>query len=562
MDRRERWAWAGGLLLALATRVGASLERAGLATLTGMVDSRIYRQLAEQLPQQGWLPAEGFYMSPLYPYLLALAPGDGVLATLLWQSLLGVAGVAALALAARAKGGALAGAATLWLGALAGPLVVYDSALLADGPAFALLAIALAALTVRPAIATRGLLGVGVALALAYALRANLLLPLVLLCGWQLLEHRGRLPRGLRRALVLAAPTLLVMLGLAAMNQRAEGHFTPRSFNAGQNLYIGNNAFAEGTYTTLNEITPSDMMGRGFAQRAAGRELDAAEVEGFWRERALEWLGQNPGDALALVGRKLLLFLHPYELPQMEALVLARRESVALSLARVGMGAVLALAVVGVVGWWSRRDELWPLRLNALAALVICLVFFVNGRLRLPLWASLLPMAGLGVAWLRAGWIARDRRPLLALGGGVAALLLLLIYPVHADYRHALSAHRYAVLEAMAGERERAREWVAVGREIGQRPSLQGTYQEHPDTRWYLQMEEATAWYVLGDLQRAFREMVPVADALPSYQRAQEGVVEIGQRLVRQGLGGEDARAAVGRAQARLARLQGGGPRR
>ena len=36
-----------------------------------MLDTRIYRQIASQLGAEGWVPTQAFFMSPLYPYLMA-----------------------------------------------------------------------------------------------------------------------------------------------------------------------------------------------------------------------------------------------------------------------------------------------------------------------------------------------------------------------------------------------------------------------------------------------------------------------------------------------------------
>jgi hypothetical protein len=542
-------------LFALVMRIWAATERVATSTLVGMVDSQIYMQLARSLPAHGWIPEQGFYMSPLYAYLLAVLRVDAgnPWPILIAQSLVAVAGLIALALVAQRCAGQLAGWATLCLGALSAPVAVYDVSILSDGPSFALMAMGLSLLVLRGD-SWRSLLGAGCCFALGYALRANFLLP-AFLCGIWLLAARRRI------AWVYALPLVAALLAVAAVNHAAEGQFTPRSYNAGQNLYIGNNAAADGSYTTLNEIHPGDMMGRAAAERACGHRLSASEVEDFWRQQTLQFVTKQPGSAAILLLRKFALFFHPHEMPQMEALDLVRRESLALRISMVGVAMLLPLAAAGAIGLGpGRHRALLPFWISLGSTLLICLLFFVNGRLRLPIHLTLLPLAGIGVAAL-LGAVAeiQPRRAVTGLIAGLVLVFLLALYPTHAPYRNALSAARYAVLEALAGQRERAREWMRVAGEfedargsLWSRPPLAATIGSHPEARWLLQAERAAAWFVLDDLRRAFAEMSPAADAMPRNMRAQEGLLEICGRLTESGMGGPEVDAAARRARSRL----------
>jgi hypothetical protein len=263
---------------------------------------------------------------------------------------------------------------------------------------------------------------------------------------------------------------------------------------------------------------------------------------------------------LGLAARKLLLCFHPFEFPQMEALPLVRQEAAALRLCFVGFALILPLAIAGTAALSANeRRALLPLWIALFASIAICVVFFVNGRLRLPMWSALLPLAGIGVAALLRSLVERAWRvPAFALAG-VALIALVGRYPTHAGYRHALSAARYAVLEALAGNREAASLWMQREAEYersdgewSESPSLQITYTEHAQTRWLLAMERAAAWYVMGDLQRAYQDMLGAADALPQSRRAQEGLIEIANGLLRSGLGDASVAAAQRRAQERL----------
>jgi hypothetical protein len=277
----------------------------------------------------------------------------------------------------------------------------------------------------------------------------------------------------------------------------------------------------------------------------------------------LRFLRENPQAALSLAARKFLLCLHVYEFPQMECLPLVREESAALRVCFVGFALLLPLAIAGASATSAiSRRQLMPLWIALVGSVAICVVFFVNGRLRLPLWAPLLPLAGLGVSATVRAVLESRRRALIALAAGAVLTATIARYPTHAPYRHALSAARYAVLEGLANRREAADRWMRreseyerQGSTWSESPDVETTFAQHAQTRWLLAMERAAAWFVMGDPQRAYQDMLGAADALPQSRRAQEGLVAIAGVLLEQGLGDASVAAAQQRAQGRLERL-------
>lgn len=541
----QRRTWGVLVGLGLALRVVAWLERADRATLTGMLDTRTYRILAEGLLENGLVGDQAFFMSPLYPYLIALIEKPfGAGALLLLQILWGMAGLIVLARAARELGGPVAEATVLLFGAAAPPLILYDTSLLPDGPATACVALAVGGVVLAERWGRRALWMAGAASAVGIALRSNLLLLFLLLAAGWLWRGRHRRTATLRGMIPLALPVLIALGLLSGHNAVAEGLWAPRSYNGGINLYLGNNPASEGTYTTINEIHPGDPMGRAAAQRARGRELDSAEVEDFWREQALRFVRENPGRALELVLVRAGLFLHPLEIPQMEDLELSARESRVLAWAPVGFGLLLGLAILGV--WQPLRRASaprWPLVVALLSAVAVALVFFVNGRLRMPVWPALLVLAAMGVVQLVEAYRQRRVAPLIA---PLLVVLVLrvapMLLPVHETYLHARSAARYAAIEALADHPAKARRWLLVMDEYVQKPSaggegraIEASFEARPDSRYLLKMEKAAALFALGSDGDAFEELLEVVQARPSYRRAWRGLLDVTGRLLQAG---------------------------
>jgi tetratricopeptide (TPR) repeat protein len=103
---------------------------------------------------------------------------------------------------------------------------------------------------------------------------------------------------------------------------------------------------------------------------------------------------------LRLLGRKLLLFLSNYEVPNGYYPETARAVSLPLKLAFVNFGLVLALGLAGMFFAWPRRREAAPAYLFVLGNLFFALLFCVLSRLRAPVIPFLLMFAGFGLGEL------------------------------------------------------------------------------------------------------------------------------------------------------------------
>ena len=220
---------------------------------------------------------------------------------------------------------------------------------------------------------------------------------------------RGTTPRRerLSRALLFACGVALVLMPVALRNWHVGGelHLTTSQF--GHNFFIGNNETADGRYRPLIARRADPRIERQdaieIAERASGRTLTSAEVSAFYSERAVAYILSQPGDWVALLGRKLALAFNAVELVDSKdqysygalSPVLRATDFV------LHFGVLAPLALLGVLVSWSDRGRLLPLYLLFFSYTATLLVFYIFGRYRLPLVPFLVLFAAAGLVRIR-----------------------------------------------------------------------------------------------------------------------------------------------------------------
>jgi hypothetical protein len=376
-------------------------------------------------------PVDAFLYQPLYSFYLAglyLLFGVDIAMVRTVQLLLGVGSILLCYGLGRELGGRAAGTWAALFAALYGPLILFESQLLA--PALTVpFCIASFWLLLRAGKRDRPwlLLPAGLLFGLAMMARPNLGACLPIAALWLLWQ-----PSALRRRLTGLA---LALLGLGAglapswIHNISQGDvLTPVSSAGGISFYIGNNPQATGTYhvprgehidASSHEAYRISLNKQ--AEADAGRPLSPAEVSGYWYNRGFEFWREEPGHALAMTGRKLLLAVNAEELPIHYSYHFGQ-EVIPLLGYLLTFGVLFPFAVMGTVIGWRRHRGVGLLIGCAGAYLMTLVVFYVSDRYRMMLLPLLWPLAGLGATQLAdyAGTGAWRRAARILLVFGIA----------------------------------------------------------------------------------------------------------------------------------------------
>jgi Flp pilus assembly protein TadD len=475
--------WAVVVALLVRLSVLAQLHAHPLLQPTGGLDSAVYARLAERAAGGDWaLGPEPYFVSPLYIYFLALlrrAFGPSLVLPKVTQALLGAAAVGLVAATARrlfASCGAAGVAA--WLAALLGVFVFHEIVLLQSSLDPFLTSLALF-LLVRAAQGA-GILGYalpGAAFGLLVANRPNALLPAAAVALTVVAVGRSR--RSLLQAATLGAFLLIVLAPFALRTRLVAGEWILVSSHGGLNFYIGNNPEADGTYHSVPGIMPAiegqAKDARHLAEKALGRPLSASQVSGYFYDRALDFIREEPRAAVTLLANKVAYALNAVEVPlNYSYAYFSRDEPTLLRVLVVGSWLLVPLGLVGLLvhppvvsrSAWAAWAAFVPAYVLSLA------LFFVSARYRLPLLVPLCVSAGAAVVqlvtWLRSG----KARHVLVAGAGLAAMLLFCNWNLGLDDGRGHQAAEMVLQHLAAGREAEAKALLARTEPLLDNPGL------------------------------------------------------------------------------------------
>jgi tetratricopeptide (TPR) repeat protein len=370
-------------------------------------DARGYDEWAQRIAAGDWIGKEPFFQAPLYPYFLAAiyrTMGRDLFAVRICQAIVGASSCLLLALTGRRlfspRVGLIAGLA---LAAYA-PAIFFDSLLQKSGLDVFFMCLSLWILSglVDDPARRRSWFALGLALGGLSLTRENAMAVVVVVVMWALVEGRRTVATRFGALACFAVGLAILMLPVVAHNYRASGELYLTSWQAGQNLYIGNNPSANGTYAPLRYGRVSPEYERqdaiDLAERALGRPLTPREVSGYWTQQALDYITSHPAGWLQLMGRKFVLLWNAREAVDTESQQTYAEWSLPLTMTGwiTHFGVLVPLAVLGLYA--SRTDwrRLWVFYAIAVAYSASVLVFYVFARYRLPLVPILILFAANG----------------------------------------------------------------------------------------------------------------------------------------------------------------------
>ncbi len=430
--------------MALAAHVPALLEyRHDPFAHWPLSDAQSYDEWAQRLVSRGLAAEPVFHQAPLFPVLLSaayrLSEGtDGTRAALLLQAILTAAAAALLVPMGRTfLGSAAAGAVGAAIVILHGPFVFYGLKLLPVPVALATSAAALAVLGAAREHRSRAMEALaGLALGVSALARTEGLLLAPIGAAALAARDGHRTWRSRVASILVYVAGISLGVAPATVHNLRRGDRVLVASSGGENLFIGNQRGARGDYTPLHpkagDIFSERVLAKAIAEKEVGRPIGPTEVSAYWRGRAIREVLADPAGWLALEGRKLRRILDPGDPTDAYSFSLERGRFLPwLHVLALPAWLLLGLGIAGLALALKRHAVLaWPLAGAAAAQLATLLVFFVNTRLRLPLFFLLAPFGGFAVLEAVHRWREGVRRLPIAIAAivlaavGVASALL------------------------------------------------------------------------------------------------------------------------------------------
>ena len=233
----------------------------------------------------------------------------------------------------------------------------------------------------------------------------------------------------------------MLLLPFTLHNYRASGDFVLTNATGGANLYMGNNAYTDGTWIRRGSRagsttrSPCARHSRAPPKRTPGASCFPPKF-GILGAEALRFITAEPGRWLALELRKLALFVNAREVWNIRAIEVEREFSAVLRLPLLRYGAIAPLGLLGFALSARRWRALFPLHAMLGVYLAAALIFFVLARYRMACVPLLMVFAGSALVW---SWDALRAAPLRALAiAGVAwlGLTALVHLPTGKDSLH------------------------------------------------------------------------------------------------------------------------------
>lgn len=391
-----------------------------------IVDSSSYHDMAVELSQNGQINFRFFWQPFFYPFFLSgvyAIAGPSVLAAKILQALLGTATCVLSYLLGQKVFSRPVGIAAGLIVAFYGPLIFFDTELLAAGFA-AFWAVALCLLLLRAASkpTSKRCLFLGLCTVLAIITRPTFLPFCAAAWLWLIWQWARKIQ--FKRSLVFTSALLvgfaIVAIPLGACFKRETGKFTILPHSGGLNIYVGNNPNSRQTLIARP----------GWKWQQISEQANRQGIHGYWKEQEYfltqvrQYIINHPAQFAAGIGRKALQFVSSREIPRNIDPYLFSRWSMVLwalnfKIAGFGFafGLILPLALIGLIA--RRREVPAPIWFLLLTYPVAVIMVFVAGRYRVPIVPVLAVMAAAGGGFI-IQTVRRKRWALL----GLSALLI------------------------------------------------------------------------------------------------------------------------------------------
>lgn len=433
------------VLLGLIFRLIYFFETEGTPFFTHLYsDSKIYFDWASSIITSGdWVGTETYFMSPIYPYFLALLKtlsNQTITIVRLIQVIVSSLNIWIIFLIARKIHSPKAGYAASILASVYSIFIFYSGAILAE--TFQTFVVSILILLLVNVVVFENVdklektadrwLTIGLLLGVSALFRGNILLFFVGALGWMIIHYRGsvKLKAILKPALIyFIFGTAVPILMVTTRNYLVSNELVLITSNGGINFYIGNNSSAPGVFKTPKDFNfLSDMSGKDYAEKMSGEKMTSSKASLYWYKQGFDYITSHPVDASVLTVKKLFLFLGNSENPQstiMDPLFFSFNYSNLLKLPLPGFGLILILALSGIILTFREREKIILLYIFLTLYILSVIIFFVVGRYRVAITPLLLVFAG--VALMEIYHIMKSGHLKKLISPSVVAVLLVLI---------------------------------------------------------------------------------------------------------------------------------------
>lgn len=368
-----------------------------------VVDHAYYLDWARRIVAGELVGTEVFEQAPGYAYLLAaglVVLGDRLELVLAVQMCVGCATAVLLYLSVRRLTDRTTALVAGGLTATYGPLAFHEALVMKTFLVpFLTTACLYCLLRFGEFHRRRWLVVTGAAIAAACLVRENHVLLLVPAWAWLWTGQPNGTATPRQRVVWTAWLTGTVMICLLPTTIRnwavsERGAFVPVTAGGGEVLYMGHGPFADGYHRAPDFVDPHPLREhedfRREASRRAGRKLTRSESSRYWHAEARRAVRQDSVRELWLVGRKLRILGHDFEVDDSENFTASRRIVPVLAWLPT-WGVLFGLGVVGIVfglNDWRRHQLVWGLL--AVHGMTVVLTYnFARFRLGMtPIWCA------------------------------------------------------------------------------------------------------------------------------------------------------------------------------
>lgn len=420
--RKERLIVLGLFLVALGVRLVYVYQiRDNPFFSTPFGDPEYHDQWALQIARGNWLGEKVFFRAPLYPYLLGITYrifGHKYLAPRILQAILGSLSCLLIYFIGKEVFSRRIAILSLGIASIYAPFIYFEGELLITSlVVFLNLLLILFLLKARN---TWRWLAAGAVLGLSAIARPNILVFLPFILFWIWLHHRKHL---LRYGFAVIGGAALLVAPVSFRNHWVGKDMVLIASQGGVNFYLGNNPHADGASAIFPGVG-DDWDEVSFAERELGKSLKASEVSHHYYLKGTNWLKEEPGSFLTLLGKKIYLLFNGYEISNNQYIYQFREYSSLLKglLFEVGDNRFFRFALpfglispLGLLGMWLSRGnpKTSLLRLFLLSYSLSIVLFFVCSRYRTPLYPILILFAAFALFSLRERMLSRESRLIL-----------------------------------------------------------------------------------------------------------------------------------------------------